>query len=86
MARPRKRPEYDPEKIMKELMTAVAESYEETGELKITAEEFCMSALKVRKLLITAGAYSNDISDEVNELYEQRYENLSRFVRPLYKA
>ncbi len=71
MARPRKRPEYDPEKIMKELMTAVAESYEETGELKITAEEFGISALKVRKLLITAGVYSNDVSDEVNELYDQ---------------
>ncbi len=28
MARPRKRPEYDPEKIIRELMDAVAESYE----------------------------------------------------------
>lgn len=69
MARPKKKPAYDAEKIMKELMAAVAESYEETGELKLTAEEFSMSALKIRKLLITAGAYRNDISDEVNDLY-----------------
>lgn len=69
MARPKKKPAYDAEKIMKELMAAVVESYEETGELKLTAEEFDMSALKIRKVLITAGAYSNDISDEVNELY-----------------
>lgn len=69
MARPKKKPAYDAEKIMKELMAAVVESYEETGELKLTAEEFDMSALKIRKLLITAGAYSNDISDEVNNLY-----------------
>lgn len=71
MPRPRKNPAYDADRIMKELMAAVAESYEETGELKITSEEFSMSALKVRKLLITAGAYSSEISDEVNMLYSQ---------------
>lgn len=69
MARPKKKPAYNAEKIMKDLMAAVVESYEETGELKLTAEEFDMSALKIRKLLITAGAYSNEISDEVNDLY-----------------
>ena len=70
MARPKKKPDYNAEKIMKDLMAAVVESYGETGELKLTAEEFDMSALKIRKLLITAGAYSNAISDEVNRLYE----------------
>lgn len=40
---------------MKELINAVAESYEETGELKITANKFHMSLLKIRKMLITAG-------------------------------
>jgi len=69
MSRPKKKLAYDAEKIMKELMAAVVESYDETRELKLTAEEFGMSALKIRKLLITAGAYCNDISDEVNELY-----------------
>ncbi len=54
---------------MKDLLAAVAESYDETGELKLTAEEFDMSALKIRKLLITAGVYSNEISKEVNDLY-----------------
>ncbi len=33
MARPKKRPHYDPDKIMKNLLDAVSESYEETGEL-----------------------------------------------------
>lgn len=70
MARPKKKPAYDAEKIMKELIAAVVDSYDETGELKFTAEEFDMSALKIRKLLITAGVYSNEISDEVNDLYE----------------
>ncbi len=71
MARPRVKPEYDAEKIMKELLAAVAEFYAETGELKLTAEEFDMSALKIRKLLITAGAYHNELSDQVNDLYQR---------------
>lgn len=70
MSRPKKKPQYDSNKIMQELLEAVSESYSETGELKLTAEEFDMSALKIRKLLITAGSYSNDISDEINELYK----------------
>ena len=54
MARPKKRPHYDPDKIMKNLLDAVSESYEETGELKQTAVEFNISPLKIRKLLITS--------------------------------
>lgn len=54
MTRPKKKPYYDAEKIMKDLMLAVAESYEETGELKLTAAEFALSSIKIRKLLITA--------------------------------
>ncbi|SFG27367.1 hypothetical protein [Oribacterium sp. WCC10] len=68
MAKPKKRPHYDPDKIMKSLLDAVSESYEETGELKQTAAEFDMSPLKIRKLLITSGAYSNEISKVVNDL------------------
>ena len=68
MPRPKKRPHYDPDKVMKNLLDAVSESYEETGELKQTAAEFDMSPLKIRKLLITSGAYCNEISKEVNDL------------------
>ena len=68
MARPKKRSHYDLDKIMKNLLDAVSESYEETEELKQTAAEFDMSPLKIRKLLITSGAYSNEISKEVNDL------------------
>lgn len=71
MARPRVKPIHDAEKIMNELLVAVAEFYVETGELKLTAEEFSMSALKIRKLLITAEVYHNDASDVVNRLYAQ---------------
>ena len=69
MARPKKRPHYDLDKIMKNLLDAVSESFEETGELKQTAAEFDMSPLKIRKLLITSGVYSNEISKVVNDLH-----------------
>ena len=71
MSRPKKKPQYDSDKIIKDLTAAVSESFKETGELKLTADEFGLSAIKIRKLLITAGVYSNDISDEVNALYNQ---------------
>ena len=47
-----KRKEYDADKIMKELMAVVTDTYRETGELTLTAAEMSMSSLKVRKLLI----------------------------------
>ena len=71
MSRPKRKPTFDPDKVMRDLMTAVAESYEETGELQQTAEEFQMSPLKIRKLLITAGVYSNEISDQVQKLFSE---------------
>lgn len=39
MAKPKRKPLYDTEMILQELLKAVAESYDETGELKMTAEE-----------------------------------------------
>lgn len=71
MSRPKKFSHYNADKIQSELIEAVVESYEETGELKITANEFNLSPLKIRKILITAGVYQNKVSDEVNELYKQ---------------
>jgi len=69
MAKPKKKPDYEANKIIKDLLEVVAESYEQTGELKLTAQEFGMSALKIRKLLITAGVYHSEVSDKVNMLY-----------------
>ncbi len=61
----------DAKKIMHELTNMVSEVYKETGQLKLTAEEFSMSPLKIRKLLITAGVYSSDLSDEICKLYQE---------------
>ena len=71
MGRLKKRTEPNPEKVMNELMRTVCEIFEETGELKQTAEEIGMSPLKVRKILVTAGVYENELAEEVNRLFAE---------------
>jgi hypothetical protein len=80
MARGRKQknPGYDPNLMMQELLDTIAESYigadgyYTESSLQKIAQEFDMTRLKVRKLLITAGAYSSDISEEVNRLKAEK--------------
>jgi hypothetical protein len=81
--RPKKKPEYNSEEITNKLLEILTESYLNPGpgeaapddpkhkQLKLIAEEFSMTRLKVRKLLITAGVYETPISGEVNRLYRQ---------------
>ena len=79
MARPRKKLEYDPEQVMEEFMGAVADAFgfyddrspggNASSGLNAVAAEFGITALKARKLLITAGVYSTALSRQVMELY-----------------
>ena len=79
MARPRKKPDYDPEQVVKEFLDAVADafgSYDDRNPggsafpgLNAVAAAFGMTALKARKLLITAGVYSTALSRQVMELH-----------------
>lgn len=71
MPRPRKKPNYNPEIVMKELVAEAAELYatsEKEVSIRQIADEFDMTPLKIRKLLITAGVFSSDICDQVLEL------------------
>lgn len=75
MARLPKKPHYNPEGIMQELINEVAALYTSAGEegslsIRQIADEFDMTLLKVRKLLITAGAFSSEICDQVLELWK----------------
>ena len=76
MPRPKKKPNYDKDEIMKSLLQAISECYSATKNssvsLRQVAAEFDKSHLKVRKLLITAGTYHSDICDEVNGLRSLR--------------
>lgn len=66
MGRINKKPHYDAKKIMNELVTEVSKLYiSEKLSLRELSREFNMSVGKITKLLITAGVYHTDISDEV---------------------
>lgn len=70
MARPRKNPDYNAEMIRKDFIKDVAECYVNSskGSLRDVAAEFDITLLKVRKVLITAGVYSTDVSDQIQDL------------------
>lgn len=57
MARPRKKPGYDAEKVRNDFFQEVAECYKESSKVSLrdVAAEFDITLLKVRKVLITAG-------------------------------
>lgn len=67
--RPKLKPNYDPEKIKTELINAVCEAYEAGCSLRSVAKFFGLSAMKVRKILITGGAYTNDLVRQIGELH-----------------
>ncbi len=79
MARPKKKPEYNSAETVKQIMEAVTDAYlnptegcaDEQGHtyLNLLGEEFSMTPIKVRKLLITSGAYETPISISINKLY-----------------
>jgi len=72
MPRPKKKPEYDKNQIIKSLLQAISEYYlssdDRNASLRQVAAEFDISHLKARKLLITAGVFNSDVCDEVNDL------------------
>lgn len=80
LARPKKNRETNTDDLISQLMEAVTDAYlnppentaDENGRmyLNLLAEEFSMTPIKVRKLLISSGVYQTDISMRINELYE----------------
>lgn len=80
MARPKKKPTFDIEELSKQVIEAVTDMYlnppentvDDNGRmyLNLVAEEFGLTTLKVRKILITSGAYETPMSRQVNELYK----------------
>ena len=88
MSRPKKKPNYNPDQVMQEFMAAVADAFgsydDREGKtfpgLNIVAAEFGITALKARKLLITAGVYSTALSRQVAELHASGVE-ISRIMK-----
>lgn len=72
MARLKKKPNYNSNTIMQELINEVSKLYFELGDnasIRQIANEFGMTPLKIRKLLITAGVFSSDVCDQVLRLF-----------------
>lgn len=75
MARPLKSNKYDSKQIQEEFIEAVVEEYtgltegEGNDSIRRIAAEFDMTPLKVRKLLITAGVFHTEVTDEINDLF-----------------
>lgn len=70
MGRLRKNPDYEPDKMQKELIELAVQLYRKNYSYRGIAGELDLSVSKVIKLLITGGKYSSDICDRVNRLYE----------------
>ena len=77
MPRPKKKPDYDAEQITQDYMDAIVEAFgsyddrdgmEPKQSLNTVAAEFEITALKARKMLITAGAYSTQLSRTVADM------------------
>lgn len=77
MSRPKKKLNYNPDQVMQDFIAVVVEafgSYDDREDttfpgLNAVAAEFGITALKARKLLITAGVYSTHLSRMIMELH-----------------
>ena len=69
MGRKRLKPDYNPKKIMQELIDITKELYDNGNSYRQIARELDLSVSKVIKLLITGGVYSSDICRKINKLY-----------------
>lgn len=65
--RPRTK-EYDPEAVLSKIIGIVCEVYDNTGEIKATADELDLAPLKVKKLLITAGKIRYQQTEDILKL------------------
>ncbi len=74
MPKQKKKPNYDPNSVMAELMDTVVSCYnvKPRPSLQVISDELDLNPIKVRKILITAGVYESGIADEVLSLYREK--------------
>lgn len=64
------KPCFDAEEVKADLIDAVCSKYQNDVSVRALAKELEMSPMKVRKILITGGVYSTDLSTEIDALYK----------------
>ena len=65
------KPEYDAGKNLKEQMESAVALYDSEMSLQAIGEELGLNPIKVRKLLITAGVYESEVSEKVQDTFEE---------------
>ena len=65
------KPEYDAGKNLKEQMESAVALYEEECSLQDIADALNLNPIKVRKLLITAGVYESEVTEKVQDTFEE---------------
>lgn len=76
MGRAKKNPEYDPERVMEQFTNCIVDAYgtgTDNNSLRKISEQFGITLMKTRKILITAGVYHTEISDQINSLREDNW-------------
>ena len=63
--------EYNAGKNLKEQMESAVALYDSEMSLQAIGEELRLNPIKVRKLLITAGVYESEVSEKVQDTFEE---------------
>lgn len=66
--RPLNKPNYNPEEVLNKILSTVCDAYDDTREIKATADELDLAPLKVKKLLITAGKIKYQQTEDILKL------------------
>ena len=64
------KPEQDLESVQSDLIETVCYNYKNGVSVRALAKQMELSPMKTRKILITGGCYSTDLSTEIGELYQ----------------
>lgn len=64
------KPDLDLESVQADLIEMVCNDYQNGVSVRTLAKQFKMSPMKTRKILITGGVYSTDLSTEIDALYK----------------
>ncbi len=64
------KPDLDLESVQDDLIEAVCSSYQPGVSVRALAKKFELSPMKTRKILITGGVYSTDLSTEIDALWK----------------
>ena len=65
------KPEYDAGKNVEEKMESMVVLYDSGMSLQAIGDELELNAIKVRKLLITAGVYESEVAEKVKNTFEE---------------